>query len=163
MTLFEHLNMKEKIENEIGYSLSKNDLNVTTKAFNVTYFLQENNVKNSIITNLFNECKNIFGDIAELDDNKIIIDMSTNVRLDDVFRVTYYSLYISISCYHNLTFTIRDCSTPSITDIFMNDSDNEYIENHFKGKISDEFIKGLIKISDMVKVYDDMLRIFNKV
>ena len=120
-------------------------------------------MKNSIITNLFNECKNIFGDIVELDDNKIILDMPTNIRSDDVFRVAFYSLYISISCYHNLTFTIRDCSTPSITDIFMNDSDNEYIENHFKGKISDEFIKGFIKISDMVKAYDDMLKIFNKV
>ena len=158
MTLFEHLNMKEKIENELGYSLSKNDLTIATKAFNVTYFLQENNVKNSIITNIFNECKKIFGNIVELNDNKIILDMPTNIRSDDVFRVAFYSLYISISCYHNLTFTIRDCSTPSITDIFMNDYNNEYIENHFKGKISDEFIKGLIKILDIVKAYDDMLK-----
>lgn len=164
MTLFEELGMKEKIENEVESYLGSRDLIISKAAFNVTYFMQEQKLKESIINSLFNECKELFGDIVRLlNTDKIYIDMSTKIRVRDTVRVVYYSLYIDISCYNNLSFSVRDCTTIPFTDIEISNCDDEYIKNSLIDKVSDEYIDGLIKISHIVKNYNNIFIIYNKI
>ena len=163
MTLFENLKMKESIENDVENHLDKRDLKIANSTFKITYFMQEHKLEKSIIQTLFNECEIIFGDMVELlEDNKIFIDIPSRIRDDKISRVNYYSLYLDIHCYNSLIFSIRDCTIVPVIDIIMNNTENDYIRNHFKDKIDNNSIEGLIKISDMVKSYDKMLRIFHK-